>query len=163
MDSCFSLSAVPGRCYLKSGGRKPGTDISFVDSSTGERFLHIATAENGDVLIAYTLYDSRGRLVADSDGPHTFTEGKEVRDENNELLLLIPALEEDHIQYCLHNDKGALLTCSDGARTQLFGGIRLESTKAAPSSFKKTASRPLETDASAETALAQPATKTISH
>jgi hypothetical protein len=127
---------------LRCGGRRPGTDISFVDSSTGERFLQVATSEQGQILIAYTLYDSSGRLVADSDGPQAFVEGKEVRDDNNELLLLIPLLEENHIQYRLHNDKGVLVTCSDGARTQLFGGIRLESTKVAPSSFKKVVASP---------------------
>jgi len=121
---------------LRYGGRRPGTDISFVDSTSGERYLHVTTSEQGEILIAYTLYDSEGQLVADSDGPHADVAGKEVRDENNELLLLIPLLEEDHIQYRLYNDKGALLTCSDGARTQLFGGIRLESTKLAPSQLR---------------------------
>ena len=114
---------------MRSGGRRPGTGTSFLDSTTSERLLEITASEAGETFFAFTLYDCHGRLVADSDGPHTFLEGKEVRDQDKELLLLIPSQHDGHIEYRLYSDKGTLLTCSDGARTQLFGGIKLEAIK----------------------------------
>ena len=114
---------------MRSGGRRPGTGTSFLDSTTGERLLEVTASESGETFIAFTLYDSKGNRVADSAGPHTFAEGKEIRDEDGELLLLISAEEDGTIEYRLYSDKGALLTCSDGTRTQLFGGIKLEAIK----------------------------------
>jgi hypothetical protein len=98
---------------------------------TDERLFEIVASEAGDTLIAFRLYDRHGDLVADSDGLHTYLEGKEIRDKDNELLLLIPPSAEGQIEYRLYSRTGTLLTCSDGGRTQLFGGIKLEAIKPA--------------------------------
>jgi hypothetical protein len=42
------------------------------------------------------------------------------------LLLDVPADRGSHIQYRLYNGSGDLITASDGARTQVFGLLRME-------------------------------------
>ncbi|HLF71086.1 MAG TPA: hypothetical protein VI759_02905 [Dehalococcoidia bacterium] len=110
-------------------GRRPGTFVSFVDSFTEEPILKVESNENGQNLFTFHLYDSHGTLVADSDGPHIYPDGTEIRDANQELLLLVPSEQGTDIQYRLYSHKGVLITCSDGRRTQIFGGVKMEGNK----------------------------------
>jgi hypothetical protein len=114
---------------MRLGGRRPGTLTSFIDAFSEDVLLQVTTTESGQTLVSYHLYDSKGSCVAFSDGLETFRKGREVRDEMDELLLLIPVQPESNFEYRLYSRKGVLLTCSDGLRTQLFGGIRIEGTK----------------------------------
>jgi len=114
---------------MRLGGRRPGVGTSFVDTFNEDVLLQVRTNELGETLVFYHLYDSAGGVVADSEGLQSFLEGKEVRDGSNELLLRIPCEADQAIEYRLYSCRGTLLTCSDGARTQLFGGIRVEATK----------------------------------
>lgn len=86
--------------------------------------------DSGDIdLISYRLFDSHGRLVADSAGAHNFPEGVEVADGEGETLLFVPSERDESIQYRLYNLKGTLVTCSDGKRTQIYGGVRIEGNR----------------------------------
>jgi hypothetical protein len=114
---------------MRLEGRRAGVGTSFVDAFSEDVVLQVITHDDGVTQISFHLYDSRGGMVASSDGLQTFTEGIEIRDALNELLLLIPAEPGGNIEYRLYSRRGTLLTCSDGARTQLFGGIRLEPIK----------------------------------
>ncbi len=122
---------------MRLGGRKPGTITSFIDAFSQDVLLQLTAGDDGETLIAYRLYDAQGHLVEESDGLTSFRQGKEIRD-GDDLLLLIPTQLEDAIQYRLYSQTGALLTCSDGARTQLFGGIRIEGTKKARETLTST-------------------------
>jgi hypothetical protein len=106
--------------------RRPGAFVAFVDSFTDETFLKVECDAQDTDLISYHLFDSNGRLVADSEGAQIFPGGVEVADESGELLLSVPAGRDESIQYRLYNLKGALVTCSDGQRTQIYGGVRIE-------------------------------------
>ncbi len=109
--------------------RRPGAFVAFVDSFTEETFLRVE-CDSADVdLISYHLFDSSGRLIADSAGPQNFPDGIEVADESGEMLLLVPAGRDESIQYRLYNLKGALVTSSDGQRTQIYGGVRIEGNR----------------------------------
>lgn len=109
--------------------RRPGAFVAFVDSFSEETFLKLeCDSENLDQ-ITYLLFDSQGRVVADSRGPQTFPDGIEVSDSEGEVLLLVPAERDEDIQYRLYNSKGELVTCSDGQRTQIFGGVRIEGNR----------------------------------
>ena len=109
--------------------RRPGAYVSFVDSFTDETFLRVECDLDDLDLVSYRLFDRIGRLVADSDGPQSFPEGVEVTDIDGELLLSIPSVRDENIRYRLYNLKGALVTCSDGERTQIFGGVRIEGNR----------------------------------
>jgi hypothetical protein len=111
-------------------GRPPGTSTSFVDSFTEETFLKVEADELGRTRVSFHLYDSAGELAADSDGPRAYPNGTEIRAANMELLLLVPIDSGASICYRLYNDAGALLTCSDGLRTQIYGGVRMTGNKA---------------------------------
>ena len=110
--------------------RRPGTFTSFIDSSTQETLLKIESDPQGTSLVSYHLYDSTGGLVIDSDGPQVFLGGGEFRGRDQELLLLLPSEPDGHVQYRLYSCRGVLITCSDGARTQIFGGVRIEGNRA---------------------------------
>jgi hypothetical protein len=109
--------------------RRPGAFVAFVDSFTEETFLKFECDSEDLDLISYRLFDSQGRLVADSVGPQSFPEGVEVADDDGEVLLFVPAGRDESIQYRLYNPKGALVTCSDGQRTQIFGGVRIDGNR----------------------------------
>jgi hypothetical protein len=113
-------------------GRRPGAFTSFVDSFTEETILRIEASPAGEILVTFHLYDSHGTLVQDSDGVHCFPTGTEIRSEDDEILLTVPEDRESVVSYCLYNHTGALLTRSDGMRTELFGGVRVIGNKALP-------------------------------
>jgi hypothetical protein len=109
--------------------RRPGAFVAFVDTFTDETLLKIECNADDVDLIAFRLYDCQGRLVADSQGPRQLSESVEVSDEAGELLLYVPLARDESICYRLYSVRGALLTCSDGLRTQIFGGVRMEGNK----------------------------------
>jgi hypothetical protein len=114
---------------VRLGGRRPGASVAFVDTANEEVLLEIAAGENGLPLIAFHLYDASGALVADSHGRQTFPEGLQVRGGTEEVLLLLPTSPEESIHYRIYSSAGRLLACSDGARTQIFGGLRMDGPK----------------------------------
>jgi hypothetical protein len=109
--------------------RRPGAFIAFVDTFTDETLLRIECSADDVDLVSFRLYDSRGTLVADSGGSRCLPDGLEVSIVNGEQLLCVPARRDEDIRYRLYNSKGALLTWSDGKRTQIFGGVRVEGNK----------------------------------
>lgn len=109
--------------------RRPGAFVAFVDSFTEEIFLKIECDADDTDLISYHLFDCQGRLVADSDGAHRFPDGVVVADDDGELLLFVPAKRDESVRYRLYNLKGVLVTCSDGQRTQIYGGVRIEGNR----------------------------------
>lgn len=112
--------------------RRPGAFVAFVDSFTEETFLRVECDSEDMDLITYRLFDSRGSLVADSDGARSFPAGVEVVDIDGERLLFVPSERDESIQYRLYNPKGVLVTCSDGQRTQIYGGVRVEGNRHLP-------------------------------
>lgn len=121
---------------MKLGGHRPGSLTAFIDGTTGETLLQIAADPNGDPRVAFRIFDCDGNLVGDSDGFQTYPEGLTLHSANRELLLLIPPDPSGDVQYRIYNPQGRLLTCSDGSRTQILGGLRLEGAKA-PSRTKQ--------------------------
>jgi hypothetical protein len=111
---------------MRLGGRRPGFGTAFSDAFSADVLLKVLTDDSGANLVSFRLYDCRGEMVAESEGLQTFAGGKEIRDQQDELLLLIPSEPEACLEYRLYSSLGTLLTCSDGARTQLFGGIRVD-------------------------------------
>ena len=109
--------------------RRPGAFVAFVDSFTEETFLRVECDSEDIDQISFRLFDSQGRLVADSAGPHNFPAGVKVADRDGEQLLSVPSGRDECIQYRLYNPKGALVTCSDGLRTQIYGGVRIEGNR----------------------------------
>ena len=109
------------------GHRRPGTSISFLDGPTGEVILKIAADAEGRLLVKFHLYDSHGHPVAESDDVCTSPNGLRVHSEDGELLLDLPADIEKSICYQLYNQKGELLTSSDGASTRIGPCLRMES------------------------------------
>src|SRR5687768_5330593 len=110
-------------------GRRPGAFTSFVDSFTEETILRIEASSSGEILVTFRLYDCHGALVQETDGCQSFPAGTEVRSDEDEMLLCVPEDREGLVSYCLYNQSGALLTRSDGMRTQLFGGVRIIGNK----------------------------------
>jgi hypothetical protein len=108
------------------GTRRAGTSTSFIDSECGELLLSFTSDHEGNTRVAFCLYDARGTLVDQNESPQTYPEGLTVRDEAGELLLDLPSKPDAPVQYRLFNKTGRLLTWSDGARTQIFGLLRME-------------------------------------
>jgi hypothetical protein len=121
---------------MKLGGHRPGSLTAFVDGSTGEMLLQIAADPNGDPRVSFRLFDCNGNLAKDSDGFNTYPKGLDVRGANDEQLLELPDEPTGNVKYRLYNSEGRLLTTSDGARTQILGGLRIEGAKA-PSRTKQ--------------------------
>jgi hypothetical protein len=115
---------------MKLGGHRPGSLTAFVDGASGETLLQIAADSNGEPRVAYRLFDCDGNLVQDSDGFHTYPEGLSLISTSQELLLHIPPDPSGDIQYRIYSPAGRLLTCSDGSRTQILNGLRIEGAKA---------------------------------
>lgn len=114
---------------MKLGWKRPGSSTSFVDSAKDEPLLQFTWEEGGRIRVAYHLYDASGVLVADSGGLLPLA-AVSVTSAEGELLLDIPADPDQHVRYRLYNADGRLLTCSDGCRTEIFGFLRMEPTRA---------------------------------
>lgn len=112
--------------------RRPGAFVAFVDSFTEETFLRFECDAGDHDVISYHLYDRYGCLVADSDGAHGYPGGVEISDRDGEVLLFVPAERDENVLYRLYSVRGALVTCSDGKRTEIFGGLRLEGNRQLP-------------------------------
>jgi hypothetical protein len=112
---------------MRMQNRKPSTSTTFVDASSGEDILQMASTEDGLLLLAYRLYDAAGNLVVDSDGLSSYPEGLVITDPAGEVLLEVPNDSSGNVKYCLYNSNGALLTRSDGVRTRIFPLLRMES------------------------------------
>jgi len=97
-----------------------------VDGPTGEVHLRVGLDEDGRPFIRFRLYDSSGRLAAESGGLDSFPSGLKVYSGDGELLLDVPAEPDAHIQYRLYNRNGVLLTCSDGVSTKIRALLRME-------------------------------------
>jgi hypothetical protein len=98
--------------------------------------LQIAADPNGDPRVAFRLFDCNGNLAQDSDGFNVYPGGLDVRGANDEQLLELPNEPGGNVKYRLYNSEGRLLTTSDGARTRILGGLRIEGAKA-PSRTKQ--------------------------
>lgn len=114
---------------MKLGGHRPGSLTAFIDSNTGEPILQIAADSSGDARVCFRLFDCDGNLVQDSSGFQAYPEGLRV-EAGEETLLLLPSEPTGNIEYRLYNAEGRLLTTSDGTRTQILGGLRIEGAKA---------------------------------
>lgn len=97
-----------------------------MDAPTGEVLLRVGLDEDDLPFIYFRLYDSSGCLVAESGGLESFPSGLKIHSADGELLLDVPSEADAHIQYRLYNRNGALLTCSDGVRTQIQSLLRME-------------------------------------
>ena len=85
----------------------------------------MALDQEGLVLLAFHLYDSKGSLVAQSRGLQRYPNGVTVRCDAGELLLAVPEHADKPIRYRLYNRQGSLLTSSDGDRTKIYGLLRM--------------------------------------
>jgi hypothetical protein len=106
--------------------RRAGTSTVFVDSASGENILEVASDENGVILLAFRLYDARGRLTAESSGFEQFPDGLTVKCKGGEQLLHVPRDPTAPVKYRLYNSSGRLLTWSDGARTKIYAQLRMD-------------------------------------
>ena len=113
-------------------GRRPGAYVALVDSFTQETLLKAECDTNNVDLISFRLYDSSGGLVADSDGPQTYPDGVEILAGAGEELLHVPSVRDQSIRYRIYSTQGTLLTCSDGLRTLIYGGVHVEGNKHLP-------------------------------
>jgi len=112
---------------MRLGKRRAGTSTAFIDAIDNEVLLMFSADADGNTLVSFCLYDAHGELVAKNEGPHFYPEGLKVESAEGELLLEIPTEPEAIVRYRLFNHGGQLLTSSDGARTQIFGFLRMES------------------------------------
>jgi len=94
--------------------------------------LRVGLDEEGRAFVHFRLYDSSGRLAAESGGLDSFPSGLKVHSGDGELLLDLPAEPEAHIQYRLYNRKGELLTSSNGVSTKIRALLRMEAGKPKP-------------------------------
>lgn len=115
---------------MRLGIRRPSTSMAFVDASSDEVLLRVASDEAGRVFVYFHLYDSSGCLAAESGGLDSFPGGLRIRSGDGELLLDVPIELGGHIQYRLYNRDGVLLTWSDGARTKILALLRMEAGRA---------------------------------
>ena len=109
--------------------RRPGTFIAFIDSPTDETILRIDTNAEGVTSFTFRLYDRFGVLAEDSGGPREYPLGTEICTDEGEVLLRVPIELNDDIHYRLYGSTGNLITCSDGNRTQILLGLRMEGNK----------------------------------
>jgi hypothetical protein len=100
-----------------------------MDAFSGETFLRLQCDEEYIDLVAFNLHDKNGNLIANSDGLHLYRDGLTICDALGETLLLVPTTREDNVQYRIYNTFGSLVTCSDGKRTQLYAGLRIEGNR----------------------------------
>jgi hypothetical protein len=117
---------------MRLGDQRPGSRTQFVDSFTGEVLLEALVNEDGRVLLGFKLYDSSGAPVADSSGPQAFPAGLSITADNAEVLLSLSEDEPAWLSYRLYSEKGALLTASDGHKTFIYGGLRMDGKSKPP-------------------------------
>jgi hypothetical protein len=103
---------------------------AFIDSISGDAVLAVRSNEAGETLVAYRLRDRHGSLVAESQGFEQFQEGLVVADGEGEVLLELPPQAQGVIAYRLYNQRGVLMTQSDGVRTQIYGYLQMQSALA---------------------------------
>ena len=113
---------------MKLGAKRPGSSTCFLDSVLEEALLQFSWKEDGSIEMAFHIYDALGQLVADSGGDAPVA-AVVILAEDGEVLLDIPAGPDLHIRYRLYNQTGRLLTTSDGARTQIFSYLKMESRR----------------------------------
>ena len=111
-------------------GHRAGSSISFIDSFSEETILKVESAVENKDLFSYHLYDNTGTLVAEVEAISAMPNGIEVRTSEGELLLHVTPELGTAINYRLYSHKGALITCSDGERTQIFGGLQIAGSRA---------------------------------
>ena len=111
---------------MKLVPRKTGTFTHFIDFDSDEILLRIETNKVGLPIIGFKLYDSCGKLVSVQDEAKSFPQGLRIRSFEDESLLVLPAEDNGNVEYRLYNGQGKLLTSSDGKRTQIFSGLRVE-------------------------------------
>lgn len=97
-----------------------------MDGPTGEVLLRVGLDENGYPHVFFHLYDCAGCLTAESQGTESFPDGLKVHAADGELLLNVPAEPNAHIQYCLYNQDGVLLTRSNGVSTKIQALLRMD-------------------------------------
>lgn len=106
--------------------------IAFLDGPTGEVLLRVGLGEDGYPLVYFRLYDSSGCLAAESEGIESFPDGLLVRSGDGEVLLDVPTEPDAHVQYCLYNQNGVLLTSSNGVSTRIQALLRMEAGAPTP-------------------------------
>lgn len=111
---------------MRLADRKPGTVTMFCDSSSGEDILGVGADGTGRRCIFYQLYDSKGNLVAATDGFEDLSVPLTVTSRAGEVLLDVPSDPEQPIRYCLYSPTGGMLTWSDGERTKVYGTLRMD-------------------------------------
>ncbi len=82
--------------------------------------------DEGALALSYHLYDATGDLVCEGEGPVSLSLGRTISCKKGELLLAIPDDLSEPLRYRLYNRDGALITYSDGARTMIYGLLRME-------------------------------------
>src|SRR3954468_22353216 len=123
-------------------GRQPGSLMSFIDTSRDEVLLRFQIDPQGLPLIGFTLYDASGSLVADAPDLQLYSEGVTISAADGEVLFAVMPDEPATVIYRLYNHKGALLTVSDGTRTQIFGYLRMDGNKIGANRTKPQAKAP---------------------
>lgn len=126
---------------MRLGGRRAGSSTQFVSASGDEVLLEIAVDDAGKPVVAFHLYDSDGNLVKESKELKSFPRGLCVQSKSEELLLLLPGDPTGNVEYCLYDHAGQLLTCSDGRRTQIFSGLRVQGSGPKPTRSVSAAAR----------------------
>ncbi len=111
---------------MRLANRRPNTAIVFIDQPSGEVLLRVAAGSDGSLRFEFHLYDASGMLIAETPGLESFPQGLAIESPHGETLLNT-ANEAGVVHYRLYNRDGALLTCSDGIRTQIFPFLRIES------------------------------------
>ena len=112
---------------MRLGKRRLGTSTAFIDAVENEVLLMFSADDDGKTLVSFCLYHADGALIANSEGPQYFPEGLTVQGSDGNILLEIPTQSDASVRYRLFNRFGQLLTYSDGARTQIYGFLRMES------------------------------------
>ena len=98
--------------------------------------LSIAVDGEGHCVVCYQLYDCNGEVAAASAGTSPFPEGLRINSAGGELLLDLPAEHDASMQYRLYNNRGELLTSSDGKATSIGPCLRMETPNRGPAAYR---------------------------
>jgi hypothetical protein len=90
----------------------------------------------GCCVVNYQLYDSTGEPAASSDGVSPFPGGLRIDSVDGELLLDLPAEQNASMKYHLYNNRGQLLTSSDGKTTTIGPCLRMDSPNRGPAAYR---------------------------